>query len=72
MITVLQLIGILVTPVALISIGFLYLFLAFGTEDYENKRGEEYYCKLHPGEYAPHDARFWYWLELEEGRKNKK
>lgn len=68
---IMQAIGMLLVPLALMGIGFLYLALAFGSDTYINKQGQEYYCKLHPNDYLSYDASFWYCLKIEHERKVK-
>jgi hypothetical protein len=67
--------GMIVVPLVMVLIGFGYLFLAFCHDDYANKKGQAYFCKLHPNEYPPADAGFWCLLAIEkegEERRNEK
>ena len=68
----LQCIGMILVPLMIPAIGFLYLFLAFSHEDYVNKKGQKYFCELHPNEYPPQDASYWCLLKIEQEREIKK
>jgi hypothetical protein len=63
--------GMIVVPLVMVLIGFGYLFLAFCHDDYVNKKGQAYFCKLHPNEYPPADAGFWCLLAIEKERKER-
>ena len=69
----LELIGIILTPLAIVGIAFLYLFIAFGHEDYVQDRGCKEYLRTYPDEeYCPHDSSFWTLKAVERERKERK
>ena len=68
----LESIGMILVPLMVPIMGFLYLFLASSHEDYVNKKGREYFHELFPNESIPYDAGYWCLLKIERERALKK
>lgn len=68
----LQCMGLFIVPLVIPLIGLSYLFLAISHENYVNKKGQEYFCELYPGESPPFDSSFWCLLKIEKEREERK